>query len=87
MLNLMNSNKTKNIYRPNDFSKVATAVDDPSLVYLTVECPHCEYENVISRGFINEKMLCSSSLCRRIIIVENFRDINLQQNSDKKEIA
>lgn len=87
MPGLMNSKKINNIYPYRDFSRTAEARDDASLVYLTVQCPHCDYENVISRDYINEKMLCSSSLCRRIIIVANFDSINTGGDQEKKQIA
>lgn len=83
---LMSQNKIKNIYPEQRHTRTARAIDSSNLVFYKIACPHCDYENFISKDYIYPQMLCLHSGCRRIIKVENYQELN-QNNLDKKEAA
>jgi len=82
----MNNKKNLSIYHEPRFSEPALAYESPELIYFRLTCPHCAFENVITKEFIHKMMLCSSSGCRRIIVVENYLDL-LVNSEDEKQIA
>lgn len=45
------------------------------LLFYQFECPHCKTMNVCSKDYKMEISLCSNTGCRKIIIIENFKDI------------
>jgi transcription elongation factor Elf1 len=51
------------------------AQSDRILLFYSFECPYCEVVNVSSKEFKKEVVLCSNSGCKRIIVIDNFKDI------------
>ena len=83
----MNKKTINKIYNKNRFSLSARAIGSDSLVYYQMVCPHCTFENVIAKGFMHEMMLCSNTKCRRVIVVENYRDIITFETEDENKSA
>ena len=79
----MNRKTTKTIYEGVRYALSTKASASPELIYFRICCPHCDYDNVIARGFMQKKMLGLSSKCRRIIIVENYRELTSDLLSKK----
>ena len=45
------------------------------LLFFEFICPHCGTVNVFSKEYKREIVLCSHRGCRRVIIIENYKDI------------
>jgi hypothetical protein len=55
--------------------KKAQAFSTPYLLFFQFTCPHCQEHNVIGKSQKQEYLLCSNSVCRKVIILENYKDI------------
>ena len=55
--------------------KKANAFSTPYLLFFQFTCPHCNEQNVMSKSQKHQYLLCSNSVCRKVIILENYKDI------------
>jgi hypothetical protein len=59
----------------NQKAKRTLAQSDKILLFYSFKCPYCNEVNVSSKEYKKEVVLCSNSGCRRIVIIDNFKDI------------
>lgn len=57
------------------FGMKAQAVSNKHLLFFQFQCPHCDHLNVMGKTNVQEYLICSSSTCKRVIILENYQDI------------
>lgn len=57
------------------WGKKVRAITDKHLLFFQFECPHCKCFNVTGKTNVQEYLICSNSSCKRIIILENYKDI------------
>lgn len=57
-------------------SKLRTkASSSRMLLFYQFQCPHCRQLNVYAKNYKREIVLCSSTGCKKMIIIDNFKDI------------
>ena len=56
-------------------SNRTVAHSDKILLFYQFECPHCENLNISSKDYKQEVVLCSNTACRKVIVIENIKDI------------
>ena len=66
---------TRTIDFMSDNAKRAKAESDKILLFYSFRCPYCNEVNVSAKEYKREVVLCSHSGCRRVIVIENFKDI------------
>lgn len=65
-------NKTNNLLK---FSMKTLATSEKQLLFFQCTCPHCEHHNVMAKANKQEVILCSNRGCRKIIILDNYKEI------------
>ncbi len=45
------------------------------LLFYEFPCPHCKTMNVYAKNYKKEVVLCSNSGCKKMIIIDNFKEI------------
>ncbi len=53
----------------------AEASSSKMLLFYSFYCPHCDEINVYAKDFKKEVVLCSNTGCKKMIIINNFKDI------------
>ena len=53
----------------------ATAKTGKMLLFYQFVCPHCKTLNVCAKNYKAAITLCTHSGCRKIVIIDNFKDI------------
>ncbi len=48
---------------------------DSKLLFYEFNCPHCNEVNVFAKSYKQEMVLCSNSACRKMIIIDNYKEI------------
>ena len=59
----------------SDNGKRVYAQSDRILLFYSFQCPYCAEINVSSKEYKKEVVLCSNKGCRKVIIIENYKDI------------
>lgn len=58
-----------------DFQLRTKASSSRMLLFYQFQCPHCSQLNVYAKNYKREIVLCSSTGCKKMIIIDNFKDI------------
>lgn len=58
-----------------DLSMRTKARSSKMLLFYEFPCPHCGSLNVYAKNYKKEVVLCSHTGCRRMIIIDNFKEI------------
>lgn len=70
----MGVNSKSNLLNLDD--KIKSQIRTQSrLLFYEYNCPHCGFLNTRSKDMRDEYVLCSDSGCRKIIWLENIKDI------------
>ena len=56
-------------------SMSTNAESSKMLLFYQFQCPHCDQMNVLSKEYRQNVVLCSSTGCRKMIIIDNIKDI------------
>lgn len=51
------------------------ASSSSKLLFLQFKCPYCGEQNVRAKASATPSTLCSRSFCRKIIYIENFKEV------------
>lgn len=70
----MSKKKTNNIDHLEEQMKTKAETGKMLLFYQFI-CPHCQTQNVSSKDYAQKFTLCSNPGCRKMIIIENYKDI------------
>lgn len=58
-----------------DLSMRTKASSSKMLLFYQFLCPHCNTINVCAKNYKKEVVLCSESGCKKMIIIDNYKDI------------
>ncbi|MBT4793466.1 MAG: hypothetical protein HON90_17975 [Halobacteriovoraceae bacterium] len=58
-----------------DHSMRTQASSSKMLLFYQFHCPHCHKLNVYSKEYKQEVVLCSNTGCKKMIIIDNYKEI------------